>query len=72
MTVHKSQGSEYGEVWLLAPEGGGEGFNRSLLYTAVTRARERFVYAGSRESFAAACANAETRRTTLREFLAAG
>ncbi|MFH6973709.1 exodeoxyribonuclease V subunit alpha [Neisseria sp. 23W00296] len=72
VTVHKSQGSEYGEVWLLAPEGGGEGFNRSLLYTAVTRARERFVYAGSRESFAAACANAETRRTALREFLAAG
>ena len=73
VTVHKSQGSEYGEVWLLPPaDGSAEGFSRALLYTAVTRARERFVYAGSRESFAAACANTETRRTALREFLAAG
>lgn len=40
ITVHKSQGSEYGEVWLLYDEGDDartQGFR--MLYTAVTRAR---------------------------------
>lgn len=40
ITVHKSQGSEYGEVWLVYEEGVGltPGDYR-LLYTAVTRAK---------------------------------
>ena len=37
LTVHKSQGSQYGEVLLLLPP--GRPLNASLLYTALTRAR---------------------------------
>ena len=44
-TIHKSQGSEFGEVSVALPPGLGEGgqqlLNRALLYTAVTRAQTR-------------------------------
>lgn len=73
ITVHKSQGSEYGEVWLLppsAPGGNPHGLNRALLYTAVTRARERFVFWGGRTAFQTACATQENRRSALREMIA--
>ncbi|MFN0065950.1 MAG: ATP-dependent RecD-like DNA helicase [Chlamydiales bacterium] len=40
MSVHKSQGSEYSEVWVLLPEGAVH-FGREMLYTAITRARKR-------------------------------
>ena len=39
LSVHKSQGSEYEHVLLLAPKG-SESFGREVLYTAVTRARQ--------------------------------
>ena len=39
LTVHKSQGSQYGEVLLLLPA--GRPLDASLLYTALTRAREQ-------------------------------
>jgi exodeoxyribonuclease V alpha subunit len=40
ITVHKSQGSEYGEVWLVYEESAGSmPEDYRLLYTAVTRAR---------------------------------
>ena len=39
LTVHKSQGSQYGEVLLLLPP--GRHLDACLLYTALTRARER-------------------------------
>jgi len=38
LSIHKSQGSEYGEVLVLLPEGAQQ-FGRELLYTAVTRSR---------------------------------
>ena len=43
ITVHKSQGSEYREVWLPLPAAAEQLPDRTLLYTAVTRAKERFV-----------------------------
>ena len=43
ITVHKSQGSEYREVWLPLPAVAEQLPDRTLLYTAVTRAKERFV-----------------------------
>lgn len=43
MTVHKSQGSEFGEVLLHLPRQAGPLISRELLYTAITRARERFL-----------------------------
>ncbi len=39
LSVHKSQGSEYDQVVLLAPEG-SERFGKEILYTAVTRAKK--------------------------------
>ncbi len=39
LSVHKSQGSEFGNVILLLPEG-SERFGRKLLYTAITRAKK--------------------------------
>lgn len=73
VTVHKSQGSEYREVWLLPPAGQGaearQGMSRALLYTAVTRARKRFVFWGGRSVFEAACNAGEPRRSALREML---
>lgn len=45
MSVHKSQGSEYNHVVFIVPPG-GEVFDRSLLYTGVTRAKQRLdIYA---------------------------
>jgi exodeoxyribonuclease V alpha subunit len=42
ITVHKSQGSEYGDVGLVLAAGTRGGFvSRQLLYTAVSRARSR-------------------------------
>ena len=42
LTVHKSQGSEFGTVFLMLP-GGARGLSRELLYTALTRQTERIV-----------------------------
>jgi exodeoxyribonuclease V alpha subunit len=41
ITVHKSQGSEFDRVVLILPEQPSEAVCRELLYTAVTRARQR-------------------------------
>ena len=46
ITVHKSQGSEYTAVLLTLMPGPETLFNRNLLYTAVTRAREAVVILG--------------------------
>ncbi|MDO5686173.1 MAG: exodeoxyribonuclease V subunit alpha [Neisseria sp.] len=70
LTVHKSQGSEYREVRLLAPaDAPPELFDRTLLYTAITRAKQRFVYIGSAESFTRAARTRHDRRSALGDFL---
>ena len=46
MTVHKSQGSEYRAVVLVAWRGTPLLLSRSILYTAVTRARELLIVVG--------------------------
>ena len=40
LTVHQAQGSEFDAVWLLLPDQASPMLDRSLLYTAVTRARK--------------------------------
>ena len=47
MSVHKSQGSEMDEVALLLPSRVSRVLSRELLYTAVTRARERLGFAAT-------------------------
>ena len=39
MTVHKAQGSEFDEVWLLLPQHDSRALSRELVYTGITRAR---------------------------------
>ena len=69
ITVHKSQGSEYPAVILPVLTGPSSLFNRNLLYTAVTRARNCVVILGSRDGVDRMIANVRrTRRYTgLRE-----
>ncbi len=52
MTVHKSQGSEYRAVVLAAVGGSPYLLTRSVLYTAITRARELLIVVGSEETIA--------------------
>ncbi len=54
MTVHKSQGSEFDDVSLVLPFDDSELLGRALLYTAITRARQRVRIFGSRDILAAA------------------
>ncbi len=43
LTVHKSQGSEFREIMVVLPEKDHQLLSRELLYTAVTRAREKVI-----------------------------
>ncbi|MDG6347321.1 exodeoxyribonuclease V subunit alpha [Luteimonas sp. 8-5] len=49
MTVHKAQGSEFDEVWLLLPAHDSRVLSRELFYTGITRARREVHVAGGAE-----------------------
>jgi exodeoxyribonuclease V alpha subunit len=66
MTVHKSQGSQFGTAAVLLPEAGSPILTRELLYTAVTRAREALVMVGSEDAIRAAVARPVARASGLR------
>ena len=57
MTVHKSQGSEYRAVILAAWQGSRYLLTRSVLYTALTRAKDLLIIVGNEEVIAAMVAN---------------
>jgi exodeoxyribonuclease V alpha subunit len=65
MTVHKSQGSQFGTAAVLLPEPASPILTRELLYTAVTRARERLVVVGPEEAVRAAVARPVARASGL-------
>jgi len=62
MTVHKSQGSEYRAVVLCAWNGSPYLLSRSILYTAITRAKELLIVVGREETVAAMTQNAKVGR----------
>lgn len=62
MSVHKSQGSEYPVVVLPVVLGHRAMLQRNLLYTAVTRAKERVILLGSNRALQIAVTNDRTRR----------
>ncbi|WP_200257663.1 ATP-binding domain-containing protein, partial [Halorhodospira neutriphila] len=66
LTVHKSQGSELDEAHVLLPEADTPLLTRELLYTAVSRARERVTLYGP----AAVLARGVQRRTRRESGLA--
>ncbi|MCL2154219.1 MAG: exodeoxyribonuclease V subunit alpha [Leptospirales bacterium] len=49
MTVHKSQGSEFDNVLIVLPDKWNRVMTRELLYTAVTRAKEKVIIAAHRD-----------------------
>ena len=62
MTVHKSQGSEYRCVILTCWNGSPYLLSRSVLYTAITRARELLIIVGREETVAVMTENAKKNR----------
>ncbi len=71
MTIHKSQGSEFDHVVVVLPPAHSRLASRELLYTAVTRARERITVVGSAEMITAAVSRPVKRATGLAEELLA-
>ena len=70
MTVHKSQGSEFSEVFLILPPEPTRVLSRELVYTAITRARRRFGVYGSEVVFRQAVMHSVKRSSGLLEQLA--
>ena len=62
MTVHKSQGSEYRAVILALWNASPYLLSRSVLYTAITRAKELLIIAGREDCVAAMTENGKTGR----------
>lgn len=65
MTVHKSQGSQFGEVLVVLPAASSAILTRELLYTAVTRAQERLTILGSYEALVTAVQRPVARASGL-------
>jgi exodeoxyribonuclease V alpha subunit len=63
ITVHKSQGSEFDHVVVVLPEKGSPVLTRELLYTAVTRARDRVTILGD-PALVELAVRTPTRRTS--------
>lgn len=72
ITVHQSQGSEFDRVLFLLPPGDSPILSRELLYTGITRAKEKLVLYGHPDTLAAAMARNEVRHSGLRERLWGG
>ena len=65
MTIHKSQGSQATEVTVLLPTEDSRLLTRELLYTAVTRAREKVRVIGTADQLRAAVDRRAVRATGL-------
>jgi exodeoxyribonuclease V alpha subunit len=72
LTIHKSQGTEVGEVLVVLPGQESALVTRELLYTAVTRATERVKVKSSRSVFSLAVAGKIKRFSGLVERLGSG
>jgi len=70
VTVHKSQGSEYGTVVVMLPPPDSPLATRELLYTAITRSRRRVVVVGQEASVRAAVGRPSVRMGGLTDGLA--
>ncbi len=69
ITIHKSQGSEFGEVAVLLPEKVHHGLGRELLYTGITRTKKKVWLLTEREVFAVALDCSVSRQSGLRDLL---
>jgi exodeoxyribonuclease V alpha subunit len=69
LTVHKSQGSEFGSVLLLLPATDSPVLSRELLYTGISRAREHVAVWGGEPALRAAVGRPTVRTSGLRDRL---
>ena len=69
MTIHKSQGSQFDTAAVLLPDPGSRILSRELLYTAVTRARQRLIVAGTEDAIRLAVRRPVARASGLRQRL---
>ncbi len=65
MTIHKSQGSQFEVVAVVLPPVGSPLLSRELLYTAVTRAKERVLLLGTHQAVRDAVGNRAHRASGL-------
>ena len=72
MTIHKSQGSEFDQVHMLLPAQDNALLTRELIYTGITRAKEKVAIWGNEEVFISAVARRTERKSGLREALWSG
>jgi exodeoxyribonuclease V alpha subunit len=70
MTVHRSQGSQFGEVTVVLPDESSRLLSRELFYTAITRAEHRVRVVGTEASVRAACLRQAVRASGLARRLA--
>lgn len=69
MTIHKCQGSEFNQVHLLLPGFDSPVLTRELIYTGITRAREKVDIWGNEEVFIGAVSRKTDRKSGLKEAL---
>ncbi len=69
MTIHKSQGSEFDKVFILAPQMDTPMLTRELIYTAVTRAKKTAAIYGTEEILKTAIKRETQRASGLEDAL---
>jgi exodeoxyribonuclease V alpha subunit len=69
MTIHKSQGSQFGTAAVLLPPAESRILTRELLYTAVTRAQKELILVGTEATIRSAVERPVARASGLRERL---
>ncbi len=69
MTVHKSQGSEFQHTLMVMPLTTSPVLTKELLYTAVTRAKQKFTLFGDEQTWKHAVKTSIQRQSGLREQL---
>lgn len=68
-TIHKSQGSEFLEVMVLIPEGSERLLTREIVYTGITRAKEKLTVFSSDQLLTEAVSRQVIRHSGIREYL---
>ena len=69
MTIHKSQGSEYSSVLVVMPENNMPMLTKELLYTAITRAKEKVEIAAKESVLEYTLKNSAARNSSFKEAL---
>lgn len=65
MTVHKSQGSEFNHAALVLPDKGSSLLNREIVYTGLTRAKDKFTLLGSESALVTSIGQKTNRHSGL-------